>query len=1041
MPRRKGNKFQYADPPVFKYQTFERDTRESLTYSQNPLFPSQRILFSDRFTNSSPQPEGIPESELEKSTTDEGRMSRETFQRRRLMFESGYVSNEPQSLSTSKAALSPSMAPVEEEVQDDDAQPESEGMLQSPKPLERRLRGSLDVKSALDLSELGETDLNEEALGQETAEATPKEINSVEATVEDEGTVEVHDDAPLLETSPIPSRSPTPAPSEPSLDGNPDDVENVQSDGVDTPVPAVIDDQENKLEADQAIELSGDLTIEDIETLVTKEIEDDALPSETVPDQIVEPIHESYVDSDFTAPVETEDTAVNNGTTDVQDETEEIVLPPEDVAVKTEEVVVESGPDNTVKPEEDNPRSGSAEGDNYTEAVDHDKAAGDELDADKQAETEVAASDPAAAVSAEPDDDLTLENDIKDEPQASVDGKDAGESTISDEPATEATVEKAVPSETNDDLAEDASPEPNDSDAKQGEQSEPPEEGDASSTLPAEFDPGDETQQDASPEGDDSSPVAEVSPEEAEKQDLPPQTDDDNSAAIEAELEADRAESSEHTGSQTAEGEQKAENDAQDDEITAAETIPGEFPADDVDVEGTPDNENADTSTANAPEDDKVKEDSTMEPLTEEPGAVTDEVQVESAGAENVVDADAHSGDPITVVAKEAPTEEAPTEDAIPEEGFVDGECLAGHVANEEVIVTDEGTAEETTKEISEEPVPPEEHQPDPKKSHRENLVLAASAGAAAAVAAHELRRSRRKKERGHWEREPQSPSTSTFKDEKHLLERDRDKNKPFSSALARQIEKAKEDRDRYHDSEEYKEKQRRRRERREAREREEAEERRKEREIVRKREEIQLAYDRAMSKKTEELKAKDADKQRQGESENRQKETEEQRVRGMKTSSRHHRTSSMRSSNGSGSERPALLKRMTTGESDIGGRLLMLNMAKAGGYGPQDMSRSAPLSPPRSTKSPVLARTGTDHGSESGTDADGRRRHRHAKRHHSRRGTREESIETTTRKDPDGSVVMREKLIRRVTSNGKDYDDGPPGLKLWRRMTDAIKK
>lgn len=81
MPRSKGKKgkFQYAEPPVFTYQTVSRDTRESLAYHRNPIFPDQQILFTDRFTNSraqskKPVASDEPETEsLEKESTDEGR--------------------------------------------------------------------------------------------------------------------------------------------------------------------------------------------------------------------------------------------------------------------------------------------------------------------------------------------------------------------------------------------------------------------------------------------------------------------------------------------------------------------------------------------------------------------------------------------------------------------------------------------------------------------------------------------------------------------------------------------------------------------------------------------------------------------------------------------------------------------------------------------------------------------------------------------------------------------------------------------------------
>jgi hypothetical protein len=43
MPRK--NNFQYAQLPVFKYQTFDR---ESLTFTNHPIIPPERIVFSDR---------------------------------------------------------------------------------------------------------------------------------------------------------------------------------------------------------------------------------------------------------------------------------------------------------------------------------------------------------------------------------------------------------------------------------------------------------------------------------------------------------------------------------------------------------------------------------------------------------------------------------------------------------------------------------------------------------------------------------------------------------------------------------------------------------------------------------------------------------------------------------------------------------------------------------------------------------------------------------------------------------------------------------
>lgn len=82
MPRRKGsgNKFQYADPQVFTYQTLERPLPKDTITSpiQNPVFPNSPVLFTNRFANTRPQPEAsyAPHetvfAPLERRTTDEG---------------------------------------------------------------------------------------------------------------------------------------------------------------------------------------------------------------------------------------------------------------------------------------------------------------------------------------------------------------------------------------------------------------------------------------------------------------------------------------------------------------------------------------------------------------------------------------------------------------------------------------------------------------------------------------------------------------------------------------------------------------------------------------------------------------------------------------------------------------------------------------------------------------------------------------------------------------------------------------------------------
>src|SRR5947209_3473141 len=128
MPRKKGtlNKFQYAEPQVFKYQTFDRDTRDCLAYHTNPIFPSERILWADRFTNSKPQSEGsvapheTESAPLERRQTDEGMLTIYSTVRKCLLTRmSGYVSsNDLTSPTPSKAALAPVVSSVAEEQND-----------------------------------------------------------------------------------------------------------------------------------------------------------------------------------------------------------------------------------------------------------------------------------------------------------------------------------------------------------------------------------------------------------------------------------------------------------------------------------------------------------------------------------------------------------------------------------------------------------------------------------------------------------------------------------------------------------------------------------------------------------------------------------------------------------------------------------------------------------------------------------------------------------------------------------------------------------
>jgi len=151
------------------------------------------------------------------------------------------------------------------------------------------------------------------------------------------------------------------------------------------------------------------------------------------------------------------------------------------------------------------------------------------------------------------------------------------------------------------------------------------------------------------------------------------------------------------------------------------------------------------------------------------------------------------------------------------------------------------------------------------------------------------------------------------------------------------------------------------------------------------------------------------------------------------------YKTSSRKSSNGSVGEKPTLIKRITTAsESNINGRLLMFDIAKAGGY-IQDTHCSSTTSLPQGLNPPVLIRTQTDSDSNSETDSDNHRRHRHRRRHHSRHNIREDFHETSSKMDGEGKMVTHERLVRRITSTGAENYDETPGKKLWRRVVQVI--
>lgn len=282
-----------------------------------------------------------------------------------------------------------------------------------------------------------------------------------------------------------------------------------------------------------------------------------------------------------------------------------------------------------------------------------------------------------------------------------------------------------------------------------------------------------------------------------------------------------------------------------------------------------------------------------------------------------IEDADAEGGQEVSGEGKctdEAPGDEAETKEAAKEDGN-------DEKAGAEIVPDDAGGKEATSDEAlantGDEDAPVE-----PAQDPVVTAVLEVPS-------LPDTSKTRRRKKHRKPERE-QKPlyierdrQGSILNGHKTRLERKKEEKGLFTFQFGRAIDKAKEEQAVKHDTAEYKAKQEERRVRREAREERDREERRKEREERRAREEAEEAEKRRKRKEERERAAAEAEA------------AERRRVR----------RPSFPESNSSGrGQRPALLKRMTTGESDTGsGSLLMFNPNK--GPTRDETPRSSPES------------------------------------------------------------------------------------------------
>ena len=185
----------------------------------------------------------------------------------------------------------------------------------------------------------------------------------------------------------------------------------------------------------------------------------------------------------------------------------------------------------------------------------------------------------------------------------------------------------------------------------------------------------------------------------------------------------------------------------------------------------------------------------------------------------------------------------------------------------------------------------------------------------------------RRRREHGR-ERERERDKDILLNGHKTKLERRKEAAKPFVNQYAKAIDKAKLEQHARHEAPEYREKQRRRREKLEAQEQEDKEQRRRER---RERQEEEQG-----SKENEHIARKMEEKA--GEAKRKSREVEKAAKAAVAVAEGAHKKKNRRESfadsgsggSSSGTARPSLLKRMTTGESVGHGPLLMIPINKA---------------------------------------------------------------------------------------------------------------
>ena len=370
-----------------------------------------------------------------------------------------------------------------------------------------------------------------------------------------------------------------------------------------------------------------------------------------------------------------------------------------------------------------------------------------------------------------------------------------------------------------------------------------------------------------------------------------------------------------------------------------------------------------------------------------------------------------------------APTDDVPPAEDPPEDGAPAEEKAAGDevvvvVGEEEVEKLDDGAAEAPAEEGIEEAPTTEEAPIEEPAVEGVAAVDEPAAGEVAAVdepaaeggdekspptsprATKSKRRKSRSDDRPHfWERERQM---SVMNGHKARLDRKKQEKGLFVSAFGKAVDRAKEDQAVRHESPEYLQKQEERRQRHEERDTRHREERRLEKEAEQYRREIheQAEAERRRRKEDEKEAARVAAIA--------EKEKELKYLREL-ARRKDRRTSFGESSEGhssSGSRRPALLKRVTSGESDTGrGLLLMVNPNRNTTSKAREIPRSEPAKVEhREHRQRQHTKDGS--GSSNGSGKDKAAQRPTHSRHHSSRSAKNRS--------PPPSPVM--KLARAMT-------------------------